>query len=93
MLDTKALTEIRHVLHHILGRISEFVKVEEFDHTRTDPKTRPHNAARCPISRRESWASICAEVEAQLAQLERQKGFVGLTLVGFLFAIPFLFKD
>ena len=38
----------------------------------------------------ESWASIRAEVEAQL---ERQKGFVGLTLLGFLFAIPFLFQD
>jgi hypothetical protein len=32
----------------------------------------------------------CAEVEAQL---ERQKGFIGLALVRFLFPIPFLFQD
>jgi serine/threonine protein kinase len=58
--------------------------------TRTDPKTRPTMQHVVRFLDGESWASIRAEVEAQL---ERQKGFVGLTLVGFLFAIPFLFQD
>lgn len=58
--------------------------------TRTDPKTRPTMQYVVRFLDGESWASIRAEVEAQL---ERQKGFVGLTLVGFLFAIPFLFQD
>ncbi len=58
--------------------------------TRTDPKTRPTMQQVVRFLDGESWASICAEVEAQL---ERQKGFVGLTLVGFLFAIPFLLQD
>lgn len=58
--------------------------------TRTDPKTRPTMQHVVRFLDGESWASVRAEVEAQL---ERQKGFVGLTLVGFLFAIPFLFQD
>jgi eukaryotic-like serine/threonine-protein kinase len=58
--------------------------------TRTDPKTRPTMQHVVRFLDGESWASIRAEVEAQL---ERQKGFVGLTLVSFLFAIPFLFQD
>jgi serine/threonine protein kinase len=59
--------------------------------TRTDPKTRPTMQQAVRVLGGESWASICAEVQAQL---ERQKGFVGLTLaVGFLFAIPFLFQE
>lgn len=58
--------------------------------TRTDPKTRPTMQQVVRFLDGESWASICAEVEAQL---ERQKGFVGLSLVGLLFAIPFLLRD
>jgi serine/threonine protein kinase len=58
--------------------------------TRTDPKTRPTMRHVVRFLDGESWGSIRAEVEAQL---ERQKGFVGLTLVGLLFAIPFIFQD
>lgn len=59
--------------------------------TRTDPKNRPSMQQVVRVLRGESWASICAEVAAQL---ERQKGFVGLALVvGFLFAIPLLFQE
>jgi serine/threonine protein kinase len=58
--------------------------------TRTDPNTRPTMQHVVRFLDGESWASIRAEVEAQL---ERQKGFVGLTLLGFLFAIPFLVQD
>lgn len=58
--------------------------------TRTDPNTRPTMQHVVRFLDGESWASIRAQVEAQL---ERQKGFVGLTLLGFLFAIPFLFQD
>lgn len=59
--------------------------------TRTDPKTRPTMQQVVRVLSGESWASICAEAEAQL---ERQKGFVGVALVvGFLFAIPYLFQE
>ena len=59
--------------------------------TRTDPKTRPTMQQVVRVLGGESWASICAEVEAQL---ERQKSFVGVALVvGFLFAVPFLFHE
>jgi len=58
--------------------------------TRTEPKTRPTMQQVVRFLDGESWASICAEAEAQL---QRQKGFVGLTLMGFLFAIPFLLQD
>lgn len=59
--------------------------------TRTDPKTRPTMQQVVRVLGGESWASICAEVQAQV---ERQKGFVGVALVvGFLFALPFLFQE
>jgi serine/threonine-protein kinase len=59
--------------------------------TRTNPNARPTMQQVVRVLGGESWASICAELERQV---ERQKGVVGMALVvGFVFAIPFLFGE
>lgn len=59
--------------------------------TRIAPRTRPTMHEIVRIFAGESWDSICAE---KAAQVERQKGIVGIGLaLGILFAIPHLFGE